>query len=128
MKNNQSCTLYVAGMHCSACEVLLEKNLKKFDGVVNVDADISKKVVEVEFTQGNAPDISKINERFKELGYTFSDEPIGEGSLNYQNSVQVAGVFIFLILTFVILQDLNVFTRFSLNETSSLPAFLHLEL
>ena len=39
--NIQTCELYVEGMHCAACEILIEKKLKKVDGVTYVDAKLN---------------------------------------------------------------------------------------
>jgi len=55
-------TYYVKGMHCSACELLIEKNMLELDGVKSVDASTSKGEVTIEYS-GQYPSIEKLNFR-----------------------------------------------------------------
>lgn len=71
----KTCTIYVDGMHCASCEVLIEKKLLKMEGVQSVDASMKDNVVEVAF-EGNTPPISALNDEFKSQGYHFSTHKI----------------------------------------------------
>lgn len=69
---NQSCELYVGGMHCAACEVLIEKKiLKEFKNVDAVDASLADGVIRINY-DGQAPDVDRINAIFEEDNYRFS--------------------------------------------------------
>jgi len=61
MKKTNSCTLYVSGMHCGACEVLLDKKISKLDGVKNVKATLSDSKVEITYEKGHVPHIDNLN-------------------------------------------------------------------
>ncbi len=66
---------YVEGMHCSSCELLIEKKLlKKFD-VKAADASLNKNQVEVYLADEQALDLAAINQEFKNLGYSFFEKP-----------------------------------------------------
>ncbi|MBP7967372.1 sulfite exporter TauE/SafE family protein [Candidatus Woesebacteria bacterium] len=126
MKNIKTSTLYVAGMHCAACEVLLEKRINKLEGVENVEASLVEKAVTITGSRGNLPNIQTLNSEFRELGYTFTEQPLGTGSISYNNITQIIGIGIVGIIFFIILQDTQLFARFTLTSTSTLPAFFAL--
>lgn len=65
---NKTCKLYVEGMHCSACEILIEKKLAKVENITFVDADLKDSTLEIEY-KGQKPDISELNEYIKEHEY-----------------------------------------------------------
>lgn len=65
---------YVSGMHCSSCELLIEKKLLKQNGVKAVDVSLSNGSVRIEHA-ANVPSTNKLNQWFKADGYTFSDKP-----------------------------------------------------
>lgn len=123
MKKTNSCTLYVSGMHCAACEVLLDKKIAKLDGVKNVKASLSDSKVEITYAKGHVPQIDDLNKNFSDLGYTFSEQPVGQAKVGQLEIMQALFVGIILIIAYVIIDDTKIFTRFSLNVESSLPAF-----
>lgn len=65
------CTLYIDGMHCAACEVLIEDKISQIDGVKNVKADLAGGAVTIEST--DEIDISKVNSLISEHGYSASE-------------------------------------------------------
>lgn len=74
-KKVKVCELYVDGMHCAACELLVEKKiLKKFNDIESVDASLADGVVRLNYI-GETPDIQKLNATFKEDKYHFSSDP-----------------------------------------------------
>ncbi len=67
--------LYIDGMHCSSCEILIEKKLLKKAQVEAADVSISNKTVKMYVERGQFVNIDELNQEFKEDGYTFSKEP-----------------------------------------------------
>ena len=65
-------TVPVSGMHCKACEVLLEKTIRGIDGVEKVSASQSKGTVEVSYDETKAPDWSAVESAIVENGYSVS--------------------------------------------------------
>lgn len=125
MKKEQYCTLYVSGMHCASCEVLIEKKLSKIKGISSAKASLSNKEVTVQYN-AKKPEISKLNSQFADLGYTFSEKPVGGANITIQSIITGIGIAIVLFISFLILEDMNVFSRFSINKQSGIPAFFGL--
>ena len=125
MKKTANCTYFVSGMHCGACEVLLQKKISKFKGVSAVTASLQDTTVEITYHKGHRPQIAELNTQFEELGYTFSNQEATP--IQTQNTWAQALVFIVLFgILYIIIEDTKIFARFTLNESSSLPAFFGL--
>lgn len=63
---------YVTGMHCGACELLIEHKLLEQPGVKVVDASISNGTIRIEH-EGRVPQVKQLTKWFKADGYTFSE-------------------------------------------------------
>lgn len=109
-------TLYVNGMHCSACEALIESRIKGSKATLS-----EKKVVISANDKSLFPNISALNEQFKDLGYSFSyHKPSSTAGPQVIKGVILA---LALILIFLINERLGLFNTFSVSNTSSVPAF-----
>lgn len=62
----------VTGMHCGACETLLEKTLSKIEGIDAVSASRSKGMLEISYGNG-APDWNAVEISIKECGYAVGE-------------------------------------------------------
>jgi copper chaperone CopZ len=61
---------YVRGMHCASCEILLEKELLKFEDIKFVDASTNGGIVKVGYVN-KEPDIRELNNVFKNTDIHF---------------------------------------------------------
>lgn len=113
-------------MHCASCELLLEKKISKLESVEQVDASLKDKAVLVTYSNGHKPSIETLNNEFRELGYTFSEQPMGSGRISYNNITQIVGISIVFVILYIILEDTQMLARFTLTSTSTLPAFFAL--
>lgn len=136
-------TLFIKGMHCSSCEIVIEKKLLKKEQVVAADVSISNGSVDVFVERGSFIDLDKLNEEFKEDGYFFSKEPFNEavyplfsykdGSLTinkekFTSLFKTLLVFFSFLIAFFVIEKMQ-FGRFvSVDTSSSLFAFLMLGL
>ncbi|MFW5719664.1 MAG: sulfite exporter TauE/SafE family protein [Candidatus Dojkabacteria bacterium] len=139
-KKSQSCTLYIDGMHCASCEILIEKKLLKQQGVQAVDASMKDGSVHVEYTGDSKPDTQKLNKDFSNLGYKFvKDKPKkkksapllsivgGELVLNNEkfSTIFKTGVVVAsLIIAFFIFEKMQIGQHMIVDASSTLPAFL----
>jgi sulfite exporter TauE/SafE/copper chaperone CopZ len=73
MENNKK-KIYIEGMTCVSCEVLISNELKEIEGVENVTVCHRKKIAEIEYT-GNTPPLNKIIYKIKNIGYEASENP-----------------------------------------------------
>jgi len=124
----------VDGMHCKACEVIIEKKLLRCKGINSAAANSGKGEVLVSFgANAQASNPLALNSLFEQEGYTFSVDNIGtrtttrNGQVNkfpdWQTllfGVLIAGV---IIGVFVALNRSGTLPDISVTQSSSLPAF-----
>lgn len=94
-------TLHVSGMHCPSCELLIEKQLRKIEGIQDVHASLSKH--EVTFSSGQTPDLNILNAPIETHGYKLSWEktarsksPARKLLLPFLIAFAIFGIFILL--------------------------------
>ncbi len=125
MSKISNCTYFVSGMHCGSCEVLLQKKISKLNGVRDVKASLQDGSVRITYHKGHKPQIAELNDEFAELGYSFSKNEITPAQT--QSTWAQALVFMVLFgILYIIVEDTKLFGRFTLDESSSLPAFFGL--
>lgn len=122
-KKSKTCTYYVQGMHCQACELLIEKKLGKLSHINKADASLSDKTVTLSVQRGHENSIREYNKALEELGYSLSDEPIGDVSWNQTTILQAVLTLIILSIIYLFIKSQGYLAYVSVSETSSLPAF-----
>ncbi len=125
MKNKVKKQIYhVQGMHCSSCELLIEKKLATEKNIKSVNASVSGKTLEIIYTH-KQPDIDFLNSLFKNDGYVFSktateeEKPIGKN--RYWTGLVIPLIIISLFIAF---NKLGLTGLVSVDSTSSLPVFM----
>ena len=135
----QECTLQVNGMHCVACEVLIEKKLLKQKNIEVVDASTSNNTVTFQY-KGEKPSINELNKIFKSDGYSFGDGKnkneskelkviqISNGKIiinkDKLNSILFLGLGVVgIFLIYKLSEKFGVASWVSVNAASALPAF-----
>lgn len=114
---------YVGGMHCKACENIIEKDILGLNGVKNVRADLGNYTVKIEVadpTKQLTP--TTLNNLFKDLGYTFSYEKPSY-RLRARDKILLFSAFIFFLIVFFIIEKSAVFSKFSINQSSNVAAY-----
>lgn len=125
MSKTANCTYFVSGMHCGSCEVLLQKKISKIEGVSDVKASLQDGSVEITYHKGHKPQVTDLNAQFAELGYSFSKQE--STPVKTQSSwAQALVIMVLFGILYIIVEDTKVFARFTLDESSSLPAFFGL--
>ncbi len=134
---------YVEGMHCSSCELLIEKKLLKKSGVKAVDASLNKGQVSVYLSDKQSLDLAEINQEFKNLGYSFfAKQPAtkinklfyqqaGRWQINKEKLIKIFKTLIFagiFLLVFYGLDRWQLGRFISVDTRSSLSAFFVLGL
>ncbi|MFA6466681.1 MAG: sulfite exporter TauE/SafE family protein [Patescibacteria group bacterium] len=75
MKNEQCKSIYISGMTCTSCEILISDSLREVEGIKSIK--ISHKNGQAEIAYGEKPlPIKDIIARIEKLGYQASLEPI----------------------------------------------------
>ncbi len=136
--NLKHCKLYVDGMHCASCEVLVEKKLLQMNEIEAVDASLRDSTVNITYQGQDAPNLELINENFKNFGYIFSDRKFrkdytptisfknGQLRLNkkkFHNLIKNFLISTLLVIAFFAFEKLKLGQYININADSSLPAF-----
>lgn len=115
---SQEYKFHAQGMHCNACEVLIEDALKELPGVQSVNAKLATREVTV---IGNfSEDVNALAEKFsapiKEHGYSLSPEKISHDKKwgDFLYAIPIAALF---IVAFFILQKSGVLDLTTNSDT-----------
>lgn len=96
---------YIEGMHCAACELVVEDNLTKHRNVLNVKANLNTQKATLELKNGVDTEllVNELNNLVKDFGYTVRLNPIKAQNINYKELSSsflvasiIAGVFLAL--------------------------------
>ena len=119
---------YVSGMHCAACEALVERKLRQQKGVRSVRVSLATGEAVIQYA-GARPTPSLLNRLFADDGYTFrrresraAGKQAGPGLLS---SLAIAGV---LVAVFLALNRLGLSGLVNVRSGSSLAALFALGL
>ena len=93
---------YVSGMHCHACELLVEKKLGQLKSVRSANASLANGEVVSEY-RARPPTVEQLNHIFTEDGYTFSEQPFRQASAQAKDILMALAVAAALIATFLAL-------------------------
>ncbi|OGK68087.1 hypothetical protein A2313_01085 [Candidatus Roizmanbacteria bacterium RIFOXYB2_FULL_41_10] len=115
---------YVQGMHCAACELLIERYLKKIDGVISVQASLDRKTVVIKTHKANRSKLlDKYNQILQSQGYRLTVEP-GASGYDLQTVLNALIILATLGLLFYFVNSSGLLPSVSLNQNSSLMGFL----
>lgn len=123
MTNEQ--TYYIKGMHCAACEVLIEKKLLEIPGVKAVDASTADGKATVEY-EGEKPALPFLNDLFKKDNYTFSENQnvITENTAISGNPPLLGlAISVSILAVFLGLERMGISGFFNISSKSSLLSF-----
>lgn len=104
LRSGQKCVYFIEGMHCAACELIIEKKLSRSHNMKNVNAVLDKKRVnfEIENDVDERVLINEINDLLSEHGYSLGEEStqrtVDYTKLVYGFIYASIVVFIFLLL------------------------------
>lgn len=119
-------TYFIKGMHCAACEVLIEKKLLEIPGIKAVDASTTDGKAIIEY-EGEKPALNLLNNIFKRDNYTFSeDQSINNGNTTKSSAVFSLAITIIIIGVFLGLERMGVSGLLNINSSSSLFSFFSL--
>ena len=110
-------------MHCQACELLLEREIKKVNGVTDVNASLADKTITVYSKRGIAQSLNEYNKFLDEYGYSLHNEPVGKIVWDQQTIINAVLVLLILSIVYLFLRLQGSFTFFSVNQSSSFISF-----
>ncbi len=118
-----SCEFYVDGMHCAACEILIEKKLSKHGNVKSAKANLNNQTVslELEGSDLNINDLRIVlSNSIKEHGYALLHTKPVNSKINKKEILIGFSIAALFASLFIILQKLGIVNLLS-ADTISLP-------
>ena len=119
-------TYSIDGMHCAACEVLIEKKLLALPGVKAVNASTAQGKATIEY-EGEKPTVGALNQIFKKDHYTFfeGERPALSRAKKEGISSTLIGfaVALALVIGFLFLGKLGISGFLTIASDSSLVTF-----
>lgn len=106
--------LKVDGMTCRACEINIERRLRKIDGILKVDADAARGTVRIVCRNGSLSNLGPLGSALKEKGYSLRGVNDRETLAMKERPSFIRLLWLFAIVLFVG----AVFTRLGLLGTS----------
>ena len=110
-------------MHCKSCEILVENNLTKINGVKKVSVSHTQGKAEIEY-EGTAPDSAQIRKAVKQAGYDVGDNaklPIFSKDIKDYTNVALAALI--LLVLYGAAKWLGIFD-FSINTDNNAGLYL----
>jgi uncharacterized protein len=121
----QKIILDIKGMHCRSCEIILEKNISKIEGVKRVKTNSKKGIAEIEYTDGHC-DLQSIEKAVSASGYS-----LGKGdtkhffSRNPKDYLELAAAASILFILYAIVSTFGIFDfKLNVNGNSGLLGVL----
>ncbi len=68
----------IQGMHCASCAVIIDKKIKKLDGVNEVQVNFATEKAIIDFNPETVS-VSRMNDEIGKLGYTLVEEESRKG-------------------------------------------------
>lgn len=114
----------IHGMHCAACEVLIERNFKKVPGVEHVNVNHATGKAEVQYSK--APDLHALQAVVQEHGYTVSswaDRHRVARELQHKNTkrdyYELGAVLLVLMAAYLILKQFDLVPKLGITANMS---------
>lgn len=106
-------TLYINGMHCPSCDVLINDKFREEGNVVDVKPDFNKQKVEVFYT-GHL-NRESLNNKIKNFGYEIVEGEIKETESLGKRIAEAFGIGVLLLILYLIANELGIIPQFNFN-------------
>lgn len=113
-------TLYINGMHCPSCDVLINDKFREEGNVVDVRPDFKKQKVEIFYT-GHL-DRNILNEKIKKFGYEIGDKGQVEGEVEPlgKRISEAFAIGVIILILYLIAKELSLVPEFNFTGNLSL--------
>jgi sulfite exporter TauE/SafE/copper chaperone CopZ len=112
----KKCEFFVEGMHCAACELLIEKKLSKVEGVRKVDAKLNQGKVYIETEKDlKSEELSILVEKD---GYRIVDIGGTKNKTNWREIYLAGLIALAVIILFLIVQKLGIVNLVSSDKVT----------
>ena len=113
-QNENEKKLFIEGMHCPSCEVLVERKLKKINGINGVNVDFRKGEAKIHYDK--LPDENKLRKAIKLCGYKICKEPVVNQK---KNMIEIGGMLIVIFGLYLLMTKFNLFPDVNITDNMS---------
>lgn len=116
---------YVNGMHCPACEINIERVVKKIKGISKVEVSLQKsQLIVTSEKSGDLPSAHKLNSHLSKYGYEVNDlRKDVDSTKKNQNFIIVGLFFVVFILLFLFIGGTNFISGIYVDPAASTSSF-----
>jgi len=118
------CEFFVDGMHCAACEIVVEKKLSKHQKVKLAKAELSSQKVVVHIEDDINANIEELNALLAGSGYTLQHNKVAANKINYTELGKAFLISIGFVVLFILLQKLGIVNLVRTNQVTLPFVFL----
>lgn len=117
-------TLYVSGMHCPSCEVLMNDKFREEGNIVDVKPDFQKQTVEVFYTGQLNKAI--LNDKIKKFGYEIVEGTIikAETEPFLKQIGEAFGIGVMILILYLIANEIGLIPKFNFSGNMTLATVL----
>jgi sulfite exporter TauE/SafE/copper chaperone CopZ len=119
MKDTNSKEFFVQGMHCAACETLLERTLKRDRSVGSIRASLkNNSVVITPKSELNDSDIERMNDSLSEFGYTLLPQRPQDDKITEAGLFKGLIIFVVFFALFLTVERYGLLAGLDVNSSS----------
>lgn len=114
MKKNtvNKTTLYIKGMHCPSCDILVKDRFKECANVTEVKANHKNQTAEISYTGQLNTEL--LNKKIQPYGYSIAEKTTAQFQEPYlKRFTDAAAIGVILFIAFYFLQQFNILPNFS---------------
>ncbi len=115
-------TVYIEGMHCPSCDILVKDKFRECGNIMSVKADFRKQTAEVEYT--GELDTNKLNAKVRDFGYRVhrSANSLKVKEPFSKRAFDAGAIAVILFIIYYFAQDARLIPDFATSSDMSLTA------
>jgi len=113
---NKTLSYFVKGMHCTACEIVVEKKLSDLKKIKSVKADLLNNKVNIELLENESVEVGELNKFLTGTEYKVSEKEFRTTKFNYLELGKAFFISIIFLTMFVLLQKTGALNFISSDE------------
>jgi sulfite exporter TauE/SafE/copper chaperone CopZ len=120
---SRSCSYSVSGMHCKACEVLIEKKVSRDPRIVSANASLDTGILTVTYKGTVAPQPDELTQRIADDGYQVHSENAPAPAPVLVRITHAVGAVLLAVMVGLIISETGISSLVTVSQESPLGLF-----